>query len=102
MFAWHQAKPHIYPFKWLANTWEELWFQWWEELKLVLRDLMREMQTESPSIVDIRFYALAPNATGTTRLQMPNTFQLDDPEGYYQFVVAHASHEGLKDRSTRK
>ena len=88
MYAWHEAKPHIYPFKWLANTWEELWFQWWEELKLVLRDLTREMQTESPSIADIRFYALAPNASGTTRLQMPNTFQLDDPDGYYMFVVA--------------
>ena len=71
----------------MKDLWEELNRRWWEELKITLRDLLREMQIDSPSREDLKFYALAPGPDGHGRLRMPRTFQLDDTTAYYRTTV---------------
>ena len=83
----HEDKPHVFKLKWMFDLWEELNWRWWEELKIVLRDLLREMQTDSPTRDDLKFYAMAPGPDGFARLRMPSTFQLGDPSAYYLTTV---------------
>jgi len=83
----NERRPHRYPRAWVFATWEELWWRWTEELKIELRRMLREMQTENPTKEELRFYALAQGPRGTTNLVMPTTFQLDDPQAYYRSVV---------------
>jgi len=83
----NERRPHRYPRAWVFATWEELWWRWTEELKIELRRMLREMQTENPTKEELRFYALAQGPRGATNLSMPTTFQLDDPQAYYRSVV---------------
>ena len=84
----HEMQPHRYPRVWVCDVWEELWWRWWEELKAELRKLLREMQTETPTKEELKFYALAPSdSEGGPRLQMPTTFQVNNSESYYRVVI---------------
>ena len=51
---------HRYPIIWVFGVWQELNWRWWEELKVEFRSLMREMQTETPTKEELKFYALSP------------------------------------------
>ena len=76
----------MFPREWVFNLCELCWRSR-VEMKMHLRELQTEMQTETPSKEDIRFYALAPDGEGKARLRMPTAFQLLARDAYYQRVV---------------
>ncbi|CAE7410615.1 unnamed protein product, partial [Symbiodinium microadriaticum] len=59
----------------------------WHQLKETLRLLKKEAGRETMSLADIKFYALLPSATGTAWLELPRTFDLRFPEGWFATEV---------------
>ena len=87
LLEWHQAEPHKWPLSVLMEVWEELHWRFLEELKEILRLLKKEAGRETMSLADIKFYALLPNAAGTAWLELPRTFDLRFPEGWFMTEV---------------
>ena len=46
--------------------------------------MLRELREEAPSYERIRFFLTAPGADGTPWLRLPRTFDLEDPDEYFQ------------------
>ena len=87
LLEWHHAEPHKWPLTVLMDVWEELHWRFFEELKEILRLLKKEAGRETMSLSDIKFYALLPNAAGTAWLELPRTFDLKFPEGWFMTEV---------------
>ena len=87
LLEWHQAEPHKWPLLVLMEVWEELHWRFLEELKEILRLLKKEAGRETMSLADIKFYALLPNAAGAAWLELPRTFDLRFPEGWFMTEV---------------
>ncbi|CAE7205713.1 unnamed protein product [Symbiodinium sp. CCMP2592] len=87
LLEWHQAEPHKWPLTVLMDVWEELHWRFFEELKETLRLLKKEAGRETMSLPDIKFYALMPNASGTAWLELPRTFDLRFPDGWFMTEV---------------
>ena len=83
----HEDDPHEYPPYVILGIWEELNWRWWEELKMELRSLLRDMDTEAPTKSELKFYALSPDEHGRPRFRFPVVFDLDGPGEYYQSVI---------------
>lgn len=69
------------------DSWEELHWRFAEEMKEVLRALKREAGRETMTLNEIKFHALMPDATGYAWLQLPNTFDLEDPSSWFATEV---------------
>ena len=69
------------------DVWEELHWRFVEELKTELRKLKALSGRETMSLQDLRFYALIPNEEGVPPLQLPRTFDLQHPEGWFMTEV---------------
>ena len=54
------------------------------ELREIDRRVLRELREEAPSYGRIRFFLAAPGAHGTPWLRLPRTFDLEDPDEYFQ------------------
>jgi hypothetical protein len=67
----------------LADVWEELHWRFLEELKGELRKIKSQAGRETMSLTDLKFYALMPNESGEPPLQLPRTFNLNHPEGWF-------------------
>ena len=87
LLEWHQAEPHKWPLTVMAEIWEELRWRFLEELKEILRQLKKEANRETMSLPDIKFYALLPNAAGQAWLELPRTFDLKNPNGWFMSEV---------------
>ena len=87
LLEWHQAEPHKWPLTVVAEIWEELHWRFFEELKEILRQLKREANRETMSLPDIKFYALLPNASGQAWLELPRTFDIKNPNGWFMTEV---------------
>ena len=85
--AWHLAEPHKWPLSVISEVWEELHWRFFEELKETLRLLKKEAGRETMSLQDIKFYALMPNPSGTAWLELPRTFDLLNPDGWFTTEV---------------
>ena len=84
---WHQSEPHKWPLSVVSDIWEELHWRFFEELKEILRLLKKEAGRETMSLQDIKFHALLPNASGRAWLELPRTFDLKNPEGWFASEV---------------
>lgn len=71
---------------------EELKAAWVEELREGRRRLCKVLNCEQPRKEDLRFVALAPGSGFT----FPTTFDLDDPQGYYQRVCVPRQQRAIK------
>jgi hypothetical protein len=80
----HKEREVLYDLEWIKRTWDGLWWRFGEELRVALRALYKDLGTENPSEEQLTFYALAPGADGAAKFRLPNTFDLDDPRGYFQ------------------
>ena len=80
---WHQSTPHKWPLVVLSEVWEELHWRFMEELKETLRLLKKEAGRETMSLQDIKFFALLPDEHGRAWLELPRTFDLLNPEGWF-------------------
>jgi hypothetical protein len=81
--TWHLQAPHKWPLQVLADVWEELHWRFLEELKGELRKIKSQAGRETMSLTDLKFYALMPNESGEPPLQLPRTFNLNHPEGWF-------------------
>lgn len=86
--GWHQECPHKWPLHVVMDAWEELRWRFLEEVKEVIRLLKKEAKRESVTLSEFRFYALLPGRDGRAWLQMPNTFDIKNPEGWFQSELA--------------
>ena len=68
----------------IFGVWAELWNRWCEELREIHRRVLRELREEALSYDRIRFFLTAPGADGKPRLRLPRTFDLEDPDEYFQ------------------
>ena len=87
LLEWHQSEPHKWPLSVVSEIWEELHWRFFEELKEVLRLLKKEANRETMSLQDIKFFALLPNAEGRAWLELPRTFDLKNPDGWFTAEV---------------
>ena len=67
----------------VSEIWEELHWRFFEELKELLRQLKREAGRETMTLQDLKFFALLPNAEGRAWLDLPNTFDILNPQGWF-------------------
>ena len=84
---WHLGAPHRWPLQVLCDVWEELHWRFIEELKEELRKTKKLAGRESMTLQDLKFYALMPNEQGEPRLQLPRTFDLKNPDGWFMTEV---------------
>ena len=88
----HEADPEAWPEAYCYSLWEELKAAWVEELREGRRKLCKLLNCEQPRKEDLRFVALAPGSGFT----FPTTFELDDPQGYYQKVCVPRQQRAIK------
>ena len=88
----HEADPEAWPETYCYSLWEELKAAWIEELREGRRRLRKLLNCEQPRKEDLRFVALAPGSGFT----FPTTFELDDPQGYYQKVCVPRQQRAIK------
>ena len=84
---WHSEAPHRWPLQVLIDVWEELHWRFIEELKTELRKIKTLAGRESLTLTDLKFYALMPDEHGQPPLQLPRTFDLEHPEGWFATEV---------------
>ena len=87
LFHQHEDDPHRFPQSIVFDLWEELWARWWDELRVMVRTLLREMGTDTPSRDEFTSFALMPTGDGRVRFSFPTVFDLEDPNAYYQVEV---------------
>ncbi|CAE7778356.1 unnamed protein product [Symbiodinium sp. CCMP2592] len=87
LLEWHQGEPHKWPLTVIMEVWEELHWRFFEELKEILRLLKKEAGRETMSLQDLKFHALLPNASGVAWLELPRTFDLRRPDGWFMSEV---------------
>ena len=75
---------HAWPLQSVIGVWEELWARFVEELRSIDRQARREMQDENPSFDRLRFFATSPGSNGEPWLRLPQTFDLQASEEYFQ------------------
>ena len=68
---WHQETP-------------ELHWRFLEEIKELVRQIKKQAKRESLTLQELRFYALLPGPDGAAWLQLPRTFDLLNPEGWFK------------------
>ena len=83
----HDDHPTVFPKPIIQDTWEELHWRFWEELKEVMRALKREVGRDSLRRSDIILFALTPGADGTAWLKLPATFSLDSTAGWFRASI---------------
>lgn len=88
----HEADPEAWPEAYCYSLWEELKAAWVEELRESRRRLCKLINCEQPRKEDLRFVALAPGSGFT----FPTTFDLDEPNGYYQRVCVPRQQRAIK------
>eukprot|EP00435_Cladocopium_sp_Y103_P041030 s1496_g11.t1 len=81
--TWHVQAPHKWPLQVLADVWEELHWRFFEELKGELRKIKSQAGRETMTLQDLKFYALMPDEHGEPPLQLPRTFDLHHPDGWF-------------------
>ena len=84
---WHIGAPHKWPLQVLLDVWEELHWRFLEELKEELRKIKRLAGRESMTLSDLKFYALMPDEEGRAPLELPQTFDLRRPDGWFMSEV---------------
>ena len=85
--TWHSQAPHKWPLTVLIDIWEELHWRFFEELKMELRKVKNLAGRETMTLQDLKFYALMPDDQGQPPLQLPRTFDLQYPEGWFMQEV---------------
>ena len=84
---WHLGAPHKWPLQILCEVWEELHWRFVEELKSELRKIKSLSGRETMTLSDLKFYALMPDERGQPPLQLPRTFDLHHPDGWFSSEV---------------
>ena len=84
---WHLGAPHRWPLQIVCDVWEELHWRFIEELKTELRKIKGISGRETMKLSDLKFYALMPDEHGNPPLQLPRTFDLHHPEGWFTTEV---------------
>ena len=85
--TWHQQAPHKWPLQVVTEVWEELHWRFIEELKSELRKIKAMAGRETMTLQDLKFYALMPDENGVPPLQLPRTFDLEYPDGWFMTEV---------------
>ena len=85
--TWHTQAPHKWPLQVIIDVWEELHWKFVEELKGELRKIKALAGRETMQLSDLKFYALMPDEYGNPPLQLPRTFDLNNPEGWFASEV---------------
>ena len=84
---WHTQAPHKWPLQVIIDVWEELHWKFVEELKGELRKVKALAGRETMQLSDLKFYALMPDEQGNPPLQLPRTFDLNHPDGWFSTEV---------------
>ena len=77
----------MYTYEFCCSAWEQLWWRWLEEVKHRVRTLLRTVGREQCKKDEFALYALTPSPDdGAALFLFPQTFDLGDPDGYFQSV----------------
>ena len=84
---WHLAYPHRWPYNVICDVWEEIHWRIIEDVKDLVRKLKKEVGRETMTLAEIKFHALLPGPDGQAWLEIPSTFDLERPDGWFQTEV---------------
>ena len=92
-----ESSPDEWPVYEVQSVWEELWARFIEEFRELDAEVVRMLGgLGNPTFEQIRFHCTAPDAEGVPWLSMPRTFDLEDPEGYFQLVIVDRKSRNLQ------
>ena len=79
--------PHPWTDKYVRDLWDELWWAWTEAIKEIEREVVREFQgADHIPIGKFKWFLSVQDADGVPWLRVPQTFDLDNPDEYYQHI----------------
>ncbi|CAK0808579.1 unnamed protein product [Prorocentrum cordatum] len=70
----------------LFAIWEELHWDWWDGIRLIVQRALHDLRNQNPTEEEFRLHLLE-GPGGQPRFQMPLSFQLDHPNGFFRARV---------------
>ena len=90
----HEANDHQYPFSFIADAWEEVFWRETEEIRHAVASLLKTMGKEASRKEDFVAAALVARSDGTgPALRLPTVWDYGDPQGYFSSVILQRLHE---------
>ena len=84
----HEASDHQYPFSFIADAWEEVFWRETEEIRHAVASLLKTMGKEASRKEDFVAAALVARSDGTgPALRLPTVWDYEDPQGYFTSVT---------------
>ena len=94
----HERDDHRFPFSFVADAWEEMFWRRTEEVRHSVAVLLKTLGKESVRKEEFVMAALTPRADGSgPALGLPLVWDYRDPQGYFQAVII----QRLNERATR-
>ena len=88
------ANDHQYPFSFIADTWEEVFWRETEEIRHAVASLLKTMGKEASRKEDFVAAALVARSDGAgPALRLPTVWDYEDPQGYFSSVILQRLHE---------
>jgi hypothetical protein len=82
-----ETDQHQWPPVVIMDLWEELWARYIQELRDLDIRLVRDMNEVNPTFDRIAFFATTPGLDHQPWLRLPGTFDLEDPDEFFQTDV---------------
>ena len=90
----HEANDHQYPFSFIADAWEEVFWRETEEIRHAVASLLKTMGKEASRKEDFVAAALVARSDGAEpALRLPTVWDYEDPQGYFSSVILQRLHE---------
>eukprot|EP00972_Heterocapsa_arctica_P066650 9835187-Heterocapsa_arctica.AAC.1 len=98
LLSLHQQYRSAWPLFIVFGVWAELRARYCEEIRMIRRAALRLAGEETLSHDKLRFILTSPLEDGTPWLQLPRTFDLDDPTQYFETDIKYR-HDNLLTRT---
>ena len=90
----HEGNDHQYPFSFIADAWEEVFWRETEEIRHAVASLLKTMGKETSRKEDFVAAALVARSDGSgPALRLPTVWDYEDPQGYFASVILQRLHE---------
>ena len=87
LYEWSEMHPAVFPPAAARDAWEELWWQFGKDLLHIDSELLLVAREDNPTFDRIKFICNATRDDGHTWLQLPRTFQVLEPAGYFMTEI---------------
>ena len=78
--------PNLWTESDIFSLWEELNWDWWDSIKLVVQRALHDLHAQNPAEEEVKAHLLR-GPGGQPRFQTPLSFQMDHPNGFFMARV---------------